>query len=70
MKNDTSLASAEAGRVEMREKETDGYGRGGYCHLLLLRSPLEMDSLIFPHLRGTFVAADITTMCHSGSGLS
>ena len=53
----------------MREKETDGYG---YCHLLLLllRSPLEMDSLIFPHLRGTFVAADITTVCHSGSGKS
>ena len=67
----TPRLSGRGGRDE-REKETDGYGRGGYCHLLLLllRSPLEMDSLIFPHLRGTFVAADITTVCHSGSGLS
>ena len=42
-------------------------------HLLLrlrlfLRSPLEMDSLIFPHLRSTFVATDITTVCQSGIG--
>ena len=38
---------------------------GGNSHLL--RSPLEMGSVILPHLRGTFAAADIITVCRTVS---
>ena len=54
MRNGTS-ARTGGGKGGVEEKADDGY-----CPLLLLRSPLEMDSFIFPHLRSTFVASDVT----------